>query len=38
MKWQFNYSATDRNVADFASVAIGSGTIHGFGTRLAFYF
>ena len=38
MKWQFNYSATDRNVADVASVAAGSGTIHGFGTRLAFDF
>ena len=38
MKWQFNYSATDRKVADVASVAAGSGTIHGFGTRLAFDF
>lgn len=38
MKWQFNYSATDRNVAAVPSVAAGSGTIHGFGTRLAFDF
>ena len=40
LKWQFNYSNTDRNVAAVTNPAIspGSGTIHGFGTRLAFDF
>ncbi len=39
-KWQFNYTATDRDVAAVANPAIsaGSGRIHGFGTRLAFDF
>ncbi len=35
MKWQFNYIATYRDVTDVASVAGGSGWIHGFGTRIA---
>ena len=40
MKWQFNYTATDRKVAAVSNPAInsGSGWIHGFGTRLAFDF
>ena len=40
MKWQFNYSVTDRDVSAVTSPAIatGSGRIHGFGTRLAFDF
>ena len=40
LKWQFNYSNTDRDVAAVAIPAIspGSGRIQGFGTRLAFDF
>jgi phosphate-selective porin OprO/OprP len=44
MKWQFNYSATERDVSAVAgSVAgtpinTGSGMIHGFGTRVAMDF
>ena len=38
MKWQFNYIATNRNVTDTANFPLGSGTVSGFGTRLAFDF
>ncbi len=40
LKWQFNYSNTDRDVAAVASPSIspGSGRIQAFGTRLAFDF
>ena len=40
LKWQFNYSNTDRDVAAVASptIAPGSGRIQAFGTRLAFDF
>jgi phosphate-selective porin OprO and OprP len=38
MKWQFNYSATDRAVSQVAGREAGSGWIHGFGTRLAIDF
>ena len=40
IKWQFNYTTTDRDVAAVANPAVspGSGRIHGFGTRLAFDF
>ncbi len=40
MKWQFNYTTTDRDVAAVTNPAVspGSGRIHGFGTRLAFDF
>lgn len=38
MKWQFNYSATDRDVSAVAAQSAGSGWIHGFGTRVAMDF
>ncbi len=39
MKWQFNYSLTDRHVAAGSPAgSAGSGKISGFGTRLAFDF
>lgn len=38
MKWQFNYSATDRDSSAVPGRELGSGTIHGFGTRIALDF
>lgn len=38
MKWQFNYSTTDRNVSQVTGRTAGSGVISEFGTRLAIDF